>query len=165
MKALTELLPHRPPFLLVDRMETVSEARIVGYKTFRADEYFFKGHFPDFPVVPGVLLVEAMAQVGAAGVREIGIVKAPVFFLGSVEKAKFRRMVRPDEEVRFEIENLRLSPVVVKQRGKAFVGDELAAEAEWLGVASEQGFPGLVPAGQSAGIKAAGAAREEVKHE
>jgi 3-hydroxyacyl-[acyl-carrier-protein] dehydratase len=138
MKSLAELLPHRAPFLLVDRLEVAERERIVAYRTFTDADYFFKGHFPGYPVVPGVLLIEAMAQAGAAGVRELGIVTAKKFFLGSVEKAKFRRPVRPNEEVRMEIENLRLSPKVIKQRGTAYVGDEVAAEAEWLGVAQEE---------------------------
>lgn len=128
-----ELLPHRDPFLFVDSLDSYDAERIVGRKRFRQEEFFFRGHFPEYPVVPGVVLIETMAQCGGAGVRAEGSLgDDALFFLASVEKAKFRRQVRPGEEVRIEVENLRVSPKTLKQSGKAFVGDELAAEAQWL---------------------------------
>ncbi len=132
MKPIKELLPHRKPFLFVDRLETVNQEEIVAYRTFTSKEPFFEGHFPDYPVVPGVILVETMAQCGGAGIKALDIIGDSLFFLATVEKAKFRRQVRPDEEVRIEIKNLRISQKMIRQSGKALVGDEVAAEAEWL---------------------------------
>jgi 3-hydroxyacyl-[acyl-carrier-protein] dehydratase len=127
------LLPHRSPFLFVDEIVSADSAKIVARHVFTEYEFFFAGHFPQYPVVPGVILIETMAQSGGAGLRLLGTLGADaLFFLASVDKVKLRRQVRPGEEVRCEIENLRVSAKMIKQAGKAYVGDELAAEAEWL---------------------------------
>lgn len=137
MPPITELIPHRYPFLLVDRLERADAEAIVGYKRFAADEPFFAGHFPGYPVVPGVLLVECMAQTGGAGVAAMGGLDeagdAPgVTFLASVDKARFRRQVRPGDEVRIVVTTRRRSRNAIRQSGKVYLGDQLAAEAEWL---------------------------------
>ena len=132
MSEIEKYIPHREPFLLVDSLESYDDERIVGKKLFSEEMVFFAGHFPGYPVVPGVLLIESMAQCGGAGVNAQGTLGDALFFLATVEKAKFRRQVKPNEEVRFEIENLRVTSRTLKQKGKAFVGEELAAEAEWL---------------------------------
>ncbi|MFW5800447.1 MAG: 3-hydroxyacyl-ACP dehydratase FabZ [Spirochaeta sp.] len=132
MKKPQELLPHREPFLFVDRIESADEERIVGYRTFTDKEHFFAGHFPEYPVVPGVVLVETMAQIGGAGVNQQGLLGDKLFFLASIEKAKFRKQVRPNEEVRIEVFNDRVRGAMIKQHGKAYVGNQLAAEASWM---------------------------------
>ncbi len=128
----TELIPHRPPFLFLDRLERADADLIVGYKRFAPDEPFFAGHFPSYPVVPGVLLVECLAQCGGAGIAAQSDGAGSILFLASIEKAKFRRQVRPGDEVRLEVATTRNSPAMIRQSGKAFVGEELAAEATWL---------------------------------
>ncbi|MDR2729914.1 MAG: 3-hydroxyacyl-ACP dehydratase FabZ [Treponema sp.] len=133
MSEIENLLPHREPFLFVDEIVEATNEKIIAKRTFTDKEYFFKGHFPEYPVVPGVILVETMAQSGGAGLRKLGIVNADgLFFFATVDKVKFRRQVRPGDTLRSEVENLRVSAKMIKQRGKAYVGDELAAEAEWM---------------------------------
>ena len=133
MKEIEDLLPHRDPFLFVDEIIETSNEKIVAKYIFTENNFFFKGHFPEYPVVPGVILVETMAQAGGAGLRKLGVIgNDALFFLATIDKVKFRRQVRPGEEVRLEIENLRVSSKMIKQQGKAYVGDELAAEAQWM---------------------------------
>jgi len=133
MNDIEKLLPHREPFLFVDEIVQADEKKIIAKHVFTEKEFFFKGHFPEYPVVPGVILVETMAQSGGAGLRKLGTIgDGALFFLASVDKVKFRRQVRPGDEVRSEVENLRVSPKMIKQSGKAYVGEELAAEAEWM---------------------------------
>lgn len=134
---ITELIRHRHPFLLVDRIERADSEEIVGYKRFGADEPFFAGHFPGYPVVPGVLLVECMAQTGGAGVMAMGASEeageeAKLAILASIEKAKFRRQVGPGDEVRVVVTTKRRSKNSIRQSGKVYLGEQVAAEAEWL---------------------------------
>ena len=133
MIEIEKLLPHRDPFLFVDRIERYDDEEVVGYRKFTEKDFFFQGHFPGYPVVPGVILIETMAQCGGAGIRLTGKVdKDALFFLASVDKAKFRRQVRPGDEVKMVIKTLRVSPKTLKQSGQAFVGEQLVAEAEWF---------------------------------
>jgi 3-hydroxyacyl-[acyl-carrier-protein] dehydratase len=133
MDDMKQLLPHREPFLFVDRIEKATNEEIVGYRKFTSSDFFFKGHFPQYPVVPGVIMVETMAQCGGAGIMKLGTLGSDaLFFLGTITAAKFKRQVRPGDEVRMVITNLRIGTNMLKQKGQAFVGEELAAEAEWM---------------------------------
>lgn len=133
---IIKILPHRYPFLLVDRITELEPAkRVVGLKNVTANEAFFQGHFPDNPIMPGVLIIEAMAQVGGVlarlsipGAMEEDNVDT-VFFM-SIDKVKFRKPVVPGDQIVFELTPLRTGSRVWKLAGKAFVEDSLVAEAE-----------------------------------
>lgn len=132
---IAKLLPHRYPFLLVDRItELELGKRIVGMKNVSANEPFFQGHFPGTPIMPGVLIVEAMAQVGGVLARltmpEVLEKDGPgeLFFM-AIDKVKFRRPVVPGDQLVFELEALRTGSKVWKMAGKSFVDGSLVAEA------------------------------------
>lgn len=132
-KDIESLLPHRKPFIFVDAILSADENGSVSEHTFTDEEFFFKGHFPKYPVVPGVILVETMAQAGGAALSYQKIFEeGSLFFLATVDKVKFRNQVRPNDKVRMEITNQRVSKKMIKQSGKAYVGDTLCAEAEWM---------------------------------
>jgi len=132
--SIAEIMPHRYPFLLVDRIiELVQGERVVGIKNVTINEPFFQGHFPGHPIMPAVLIIEAMAQTG--GVLLLSSVGNPagklVYFSG-IDQARFRRPVTPGDQLRFELELLKLKGPLCKMRGQAFVGEELVAEAELM---------------------------------
>ncbi len=130
---IMSLLPHRSPFLFVDEIVSCDDEGSVSTRKFTENDFFFKGHFPEYPVVPGVILIETMAQGGGAALSYQKKFKdGSLFFLATVDKVKFRHQVRPGDTVRMEVKNLRVTPNMVKQAGKAYVGDTLCAEAEWL---------------------------------
>lgn len=131
-------LPHRYPFLLVDRVTELEPwKRIVGIKNVTANEHFFQGHFPENPVMPGVLIIEAMAQVGGIlariSVRENqDMADSQSIYFMSIDKVKFRRPVVPGDQLRFELTPLRTGNRVWKMEGKAFVDNNLVTQAEFM---------------------------------
>lgn len=131
-KEIENILPHRTPFLFVDEVELQENGVINARRTFRPDEFFFAGHFPGYPVVPGVLLVETLAQAGGVGFKLADPERKGIFFLATVDKVKFRKQVRPGDTFEMEVETLRASLKLIKQRGVGRVGGEVAIEAEWL---------------------------------
>jgi len=134
------LLPHRDPFRFVDSAWIDGET-IHGKRLWTGSEFFFPGHFPGHPVVPGVILLETMAQCGGIGVKLMGIVPAGTFFFAAMDGIKFRRPVHPGDEFTMEIENLRAGSRAVKQKGTGFVNGEMAVEASWLCLVGVEGGP------------------------
>lgn len=129
---IMKVLPHRYPFLLVDRiLEMEERKRIVGLKNVTINEPFFQGHFPGHPIMPGVLIIEAMAQVG--GVMLLGTVTDPeskVVYFMSLDNVKFRKPVRPGDQLRFELDMTHIRGAVCKMHGVALVDGEIVAEAD-----------------------------------
>src|SRR5712671_4118040 len=131
IQAIRDILPHRYPMLLVDAIVELEEERVVGIKNVTVNEPFFTGHFPDFPVMPGVLIVEAMAQT--AGVQVLSGIPDrdnKLVFLVSVDAARFRRPVVPGDQLRIEMRVIRRKGSVAKMSGRATVNGVVVAEAE-----------------------------------
>jgi 3-hydroxyacyl-[acyl-carrier-protein] dehydratase len=128
-KEIQEIIPHRYPFLLVDRILEIEEGkRAVGIKNVSVNEPFFQGHFPKHPIMPGVLIMEALAQVGS-----VLILRAPQYegclgLFAGLDDVKFKRQVLPGDQLRLEIEIIKLRKTFGVARGRAFVGEALAAE-------------------------------------
>lgn len=129
---IKKILPHREPFLLVDRILEISEKHVVGVRRLTGEEEFFKGHFPGRPVMPGVLMIEALAQTGGVLMLSQRENQGKIAYLAAVNAARFRRVVVPGEELRLEAEVLRLKSRIGLIKGVAKVGNEVACEAEIL---------------------------------
>ncbi len=139
-RAIQALLPHRYPFLLVDRIvELVPKERIVGVKQVTINEPFFQGHFPGAPVMPGVLVVEALAQVGAIlALREIGDREQKLVLFTGIKEARFRQPVVPGDTLMLEVTALRIGSRVQRMRGEAKVDGRLVAEADIMSAIADR---------------------------
>jgi 3-hydroxyacyl-[acyl-carrier-protein] dehydratase len=140
LNAIKAILPHRYPFLLVDKIvELEPRVKIVGIKQVTINEYFFQGHFPEHPVMPGVLIIEALAQCGAIlALREFEDRGNKVPFFSGIESGRFRRPVVPGDTLTLEVTALRIGSKVQKMRGEARVDGQLAAEAEIMSVIADR---------------------------
>ena len=129
---IQKILPHRYPFLLVDRiLEVEPNKRVVGIKNVSANEPFFEGHFPGHPVMPGVLIIEAMAQVGGiALLKAADGTNGKIMYLAGVDNARFRRPAVPGDQIRFEVEILSNRGKAAKFTGKAYIDGKVAVEAD-----------------------------------
>lgn len=138
--AIQQILPHRYPFLLVDKIvELEPRTRILGVKQVTINEHFFAGHFPQAPVMPGVLQIEALAQVGAIlALREFEDRDAKIPFFSGIESARFRRPVVPGDTLMLEVTALRIGTKVQKMRGVATVDGQVSAEAEIMCVIADR---------------------------
>ncbi|HUO98861.1 MAG TPA: 3-hydroxyacyl-ACP dehydratase FabZ [Rhizomicrobium sp.] len=137
---LKRLLPHRAPFLFIERMTNiVPHESATGYKAVGYNEPFFAGHFPDHPVMPGVLIIEALAQAaGALVIYSLGLTtENRIVYFMTIEKARFRKPVRPGDMLRMEVRALRRRGPVWRFAGEAYVGDVLCAEAEYSAMIQE----------------------------
>ena len=128
---IKKIIPHRYPFLLVDRIEEMEPGvKAVGYKNVTANEPFFQGHCPEYPVMPGVLLIEALAQVGAVAILSLEENKGKLAFFGGIKNAKFRKQVIPGDVVKLETEIIKCKGPMGVGKAIATVDGKMAAEAE-----------------------------------
>lgn len=128
---IKDIIPHRYPFLLVDKVLEIEEGqRVVGIKNVTVNEPFFQGHFPDYPVMPGVLIVEALAQAGAIAILGKEENRGKLGFLAGIDKCRFKRQVKPGDQLKLEVEIIRVKGPIGKGKAVATVDGELACEAE-----------------------------------
>ncbi|MBI5198883.1 MAG: 3-hydroxyacyl-ACP dehydratase FabZ [Nitrospirae bacterium] len=139
IREILKTLPHKYPFLLIDKiLELEPGKRVVGIKNVTINEPFFQGHFPEYPIMPGVLIIEAMAQLGGVLAFKSNDEKDKlVYFLG-IDKAKFRKPVFPGDQIRLEVELIQQRVNVWKLKGSAFVEDKLVCEAELMAMITDK---------------------------
>ncbi len=131
IQEIQKIIPHRYPFLLVDRiLELEIGKRAVGYKNVTINEPFFQGHFPSYPVMPGVLIVEALAQVGAVAMLSVEENRGKTAFFAGIDGFRFKEQVKPGDTLRLEVEITRNKGKIGKGTAKALVNDKIAAEGE-----------------------------------
>ena len=131
IKEIRDILPHRYPFLMIDRVEEVVEGESAkGYKNVTINENFFNGHFPDYPVMPGVLILEALAQMGAICILSMEDFKGKIGFLVGADKVRWKKQVTPGDKLELEIEIVKLRGSIGIGNGKATVDGSLVCEGE-----------------------------------
>lgn len=131
IKEIMSILPHRHPFLLIDRVLEMEEGKkCIALKNVTMNEPFFQGHFPQEPVMPGVLIIEALAQTGAVAMLSMEEFKGKIAFFGGIDKAKFRGKVVPGDTLRLEVEMIKIKRNAGIGKGVAYVGDKKVAEGE-----------------------------------
>ena len=130
---ILKIIPHRYPFLLVDKVEIVEENKFcVGTKCVTANELYFHGHFPAKPILPGVLILEAMAQTAGTMMMSLPETRGHFAYIAGINRAKFRRLVVPGDVLKLFVKVIRFKGKMAKFQGAAFVGSELAAEADFI---------------------------------
>ena len=134
IQGIMRYLPHRYPFLLIDRVLVCEPRKMLrAVKNVTVNEPFFQGHFPGHPVMPGVLMIEALAQAAAILThRTLGTASETIFLFAGIDHARFRRQVVPGDQLRLEVDVIRIKPTFAKFATRALVGDEVAAEAELM---------------------------------
>ena len=131
VKEIKDILPHRYPFLMIDRVEEVVEGKSAkGYKNVTINENFFNGHFPEYPVMPGVLILEALAQMGAICILSMNDFKGKIGFLVGADKVRWKKQVTPGDKLNLEIEIVKLRGSIGVGKGKATVDGSLVCEGE-----------------------------------
>lgn len=130
---ILEILPHRNPFLFVDKVEIDEDGtKGTGYKNVTINEYYFQGHFPNKPVMPGVIIIETIAQVGAVILLSKDEFKGKIAYLAGIKKFKFRKVVKPGDQLRIEVDLVKLRGSIGVAEGIAYVGEDVAAEGEFM---------------------------------
>lgn len=133
IEQIKEIIPHRYPFLLVDRILEVEEGQhAVGIKNVSANEEYFNGHFPEYPVMPGVLIIEALAQVGAVAILKKEENRGKLAFFAGIDKCRFKGQVKPGDQLHLEVEMTRMRGKIGKGKGVAKVDGQIVAEAELM---------------------------------
>lgn len=130
---IKKIIPHRDPFLFIDRIiELEPGKRAVGIKKLTGEEYFFKGHFPDYPIMPGVLIVEALAQVGVVAALSQEVNRGKIVFLAGIDNFRFKKQVCPGDEIKLEVKIIKVRGPLGKGSAIASVDDEIAAQGELM---------------------------------
>ncbi|WP_343009444.1 3-hydroxyacyl-ACP dehydratase FabZ [Clostridium celatum] len=130
IKEIMKIIPHRYPFLLIDKVENIEDNKIVAIKNVSMNEYFFQGHFPVEPVMPGVLIIEALAQAGAVALLSKEEFKGKIAYFAGINNAKFRRKVFPGDTLRLEVELTKIRGRAGVGYGIAYVDDKKVCEGE-----------------------------------